>query len=524
MFCEQPTDENPTRLPPRGDPLACWIVGLESSAVPGRTVFPLLMLYVALLAAFATFANASVSLHHDTTELWAWGKEFELGYAKHPPLAAWLAGAWFQVMPREDWSAYLLASVNVGVGLAGAWMVAGVFLGPLGRLASVLFLALTPAYSLWALKFNVNAPLISIWPWAGYFFLKSLETRRIGFGVCAGLLCGMALLTKYYSVILLGTLFLVALSHPDRRVYFTSAAPYIGIVAGVLVLAPHAWWTMASHFVTFDYAVSKTEYAVVEARANTIKAVAGSICSLGIAIGAYAIAFGGQFRGIVMRALAGTLERRNAWLICLANGPLLLTIAAYLLANARIATGYLLPAFFATPIVLLVVGRAEITVPVLRRLVVCAAAIWLPLLLASPVLGGWARPHAPDSRAEPIREVAIEATRVWRRAFETPLRIVAGDMPLATGVAFYSPDTPSYLIFENPEHSPWVSTGRMRREGVLFVCRTGASECIGAAETFTRSEGIPHRRELVVPSFLRGTDPHRFVLIARPPDSWRPSD
>ena len=38
--------------------------------------------------------------HHDMTEAWAWGKEFQLGYAKHPPFTAWLVGGWFAVMPR----------------------------------------------------------------------------------------------------------------------------------------------------------------------------------------------------------------------------------------------------------------------------------------------------------------------------------------------------------------------------------------------------------------------------------------
>jgi 4-amino-4-deoxy-L-arabinose transferase-like glycosyltransferase len=82
------------------------------------------------------------------TEAWAWGKEFQLGYAKHPPFTAWLVGGWFAVMPRTDWSFYLLAALNAGVGLAGVWMLAGVFFGTAGRLASVLFQVLTPSFSL----------------------------------------------------------------------------------------------------------------------------------------------------------------------------------------------------------------------------------------------------------------------------------------------------------------------------------------------------------------------------------------
>ena len=79
-----------------------WLAGLESSPTPGRRLLPLLLLYFAVLTAFATFTFGWGPLHHDMTEAWAWGKEFQLGYAKHPPFTAWLVGGWFAVMPRTD--------------------------------------------------------------------------------------------------------------------------------------------------------------------------------------------------------------------------------------------------------------------------------------------------------------------------------------------------------------------------------------------------------------------------------------
>ena len=318
------------------------------------------------------------------SEAWAWGKEFQLGYAKHPPFTAWLVGAWFAAMPRTDWSFYLFAALNIGVGLAGVWMLAGLFFGTAGRLAAVLFHVLTPSFSLWTLKFNVNAPLVSTWPWTSYFFLKSVQTRSVGLSICAGLLGGMALLTKYYSLVLFAVLLGVALLHPDRRKYFASPAPYITIAVGLLVVAPHLWWTAASDFPTIDYLLSKTHSSAGEAGATTLRAVIGSVGSLGLAAIAYAIAFYGRSRSLLKRAVLGTFEPSNAWLICLAHGPLLLTIAAFLFANVRITGGFLTPAFFAAPIVFLAVSQAEVSITVLRRLALCVGATWLSLLIASP--------------------------------------------------------------------------------------------------------------------------------------------
>jgi 4-amino-4-deoxy-L-arabinose transferase-like glycosyltransferase len=495
-----------------------WLAELEGSPAPERRLFPFLLLYLGALTAFAVFAFGWGPLHHDMTEAWAWGKEFQLGYAKHPPFTAWLVGSWFAVMPRADWSFYLLASLNVGVALTGVWMLAGVFFGTLGRLASVLFCVLTPSFSLWAIKFNVNAPLISAWPWTTYFFLRSLQTRGIGFSMSAGLLGGIALLTKYYSLILFTTLLVVALLHPDRRKYFASSAPYISIAVGLLVVAPHVWWAIASDFPTIDYALSKTHAAVADARATTIKAVAGGVASLAIAAAAYAIAFSAQSWTLLRRAVSGTFEMRNAWLVCLAHGPLLLTVAAFLVANARITGGFLIPVFFAAPIVFLVVSQADISVVVLRRLAFCVAAIWLPLLIASPFFGYRTFAHAYELGLSPSREIAVEATSLWRSKFDRPLRYVSGETRLATAATFYSPDTPSYFNLEHPADSPWATTGQVKRGGLLIICPETAEGCLKSGAMLAAGEDIRHTRELATRFFGRAGTPERFVFIMHHPE------
>jgi 4-amino-4-deoxy-L-arabinose transferase-like glycosyltransferase len=478
-----------------------------------------LLLYLGALTAFATFAFGWGPVHHDMTEEWAWGKEFQLGYAKHPPFTAWLVGGWFALMPRTDWSFYLLASLNVGVALAGVWMLAGVFFGTAGRLASILFHVLTPSFSLWALKFNVNAPLVSAWPWTAYFFLRSLQTRGIGFSISAGLLGGIALLTKYYSLVLFASLFGVALLHPDRRKYFASAAPYISIGVGALVVAPHVWWTVASDFPTVDYFLSKTHSSAAEAGATTFRAVAGGVGSLGAAAIAYAIAFHGQSWALLKRALSGTFEARNAWLICLAHGPLLLTIAAFLFANVRVTGGFLTPAFFAVPIVLLVVSQTDVSIGVLRRLAFCVAAVWLSLLIASPILGYRTFAHAHELGIDPGREIAIEATNLWRSKFNKPLRYVSGEKRLATAATFYSPDAPSYVILEHLADSPWVTIDQAKRTGLLIICPETAEECIKSGVTLSGRENIRTTRELAPHFFGRAGTPQRFVFIMQPPEN-----
>ena len=484
---------------------------------PCATLMLALAPYVCVLVGFATIVNSWGSLHHDMTEAWAWGKEFQLGYAKHPPFTAWVVGVWFAVMPRTNWSFFLLSGLNVAVALAGVWMLASMFLGTRGRLASILFLMLTPSFSLWALRFNVNAPLISTWPWTTYFFLRSLETRRIDLSLWAGLVGAMALLTKYYSLVLFATLLLVAILHPERRRYFASPAPYLTNCIGILALAPHVWWTIDAGFPTVEYAISRTEFEVGIARTTSIKAICGAVGALGIAAGVYAFAFGAQSSTLLRRSVAASFNRQYLWLTCLAYGPLLLTVAAYVFLNARIASGFLLPAFFALPIVFLVLSRANVTSAVIRKMVRCVAAIWLTLVAVSPFIAYYEFAVGEQEYFEPRREIAVEATRLWNNTFGKPLRYVSGDLRLTTAMTFYSSDSPSYFIYQNPEHSPWATIAQTNIDGVLFICPEIADGCINGVEAYAGPTAIRSTLEVATHFFGREGKSKRFVLFMRPP-------
>src|SRR6202043_2424383 len=60
-------------------------------------------LFVIAWTLYGTIAGAGKALHGDVAEAYAWGREFRLGYNQHPPLWAWVAGAWFLIFPHQDW-------------------------------------------------------------------------------------------------------------------------------------------------------------------------------------------------------------------------------------------------------------------------------------------------------------------------------------------------------------------------------------------------------------------------------------
>src|SRR5689334_21222351 len=169
------------------------------------------------------------AIHNDMAEAYAWGREFQLGYEKHPPFWAWIAGLWFEVLPRADWAFILLAGLKAGLGLGGSWMLIGDFAEGDRRLAATALLLLTPFYTFLALKYNANSIFLYLWPWTLHFFVRSIDERRIADAAFFGLFIGMALLSKYFAVILAATCFVAALLHPARRAYFASSAPYVSL-------------------------------------------------------------------------------------------------------------------------------------------------------------------------------------------------------------------------------------------------------------------------------------------------------
>ncbi len=71
----------------------------------------------------------------------------------------------------------------------------------------------------------------------------------------AGATAALALLGKYYSAFLVASFVLAAILHPQRRQYFGSLAPWVSTAAGLLVLAPHLYWSAANGAPPFRYAL-----------------------------------------------------------------------------------------------------------------------------------------------------------------------------------------------------------------------------------------------------------------------------
>src|SRR5262249_26347577 len=146
-------------------------------------------------------------------------------------------------------------------------------------------LTLVPFFNFHALKFNANSAMMPWWALTTWFFLCSFEAPdplpqagegkskyplsltgdgRVAAAALAGFAAAGAMLTKYWSVVLLAALAIAAASDPRRKLYFGSTAPFVTIAAGVAALSPHLMWLYLHDFGTFGYALESHPGTVLE--------------------------------------------------------------------------------------------------------------------------------------------------------------------------------------------------------------------------------------------------------------------
>src|SRR3979411_2342543 len=261
-------------------PFLKWLDGIEA----GWAVPLLLICFVAIWMVFLAIAYLSGDLHPDALQTWTLARGLEWGSPKHPPLMGWVARAWTSVFPLTDWSFQLLTMTNSAIALWSVDLISRRFVRGDKRVVVLLLLMLLPTYQFHAQRFNANTVLLALWPLATYFFLRSFETRQIGWAAAAGAIAAIAILGKYYFIFLVGSFIFAAVFHPQRRAYFKSIAPWVSTTVGLFLLAPHLYWLTTTGAMPFHYALAaQTGVALIPSLTEVAFFLLGNAASMAVA-------------------------------------------------------------------------------------------------------------------------------------------------------------------------------------------------------------------------------------------------
>ena len=176
------------------------------------TWLPLRTLLWTLLAA-VTQPNAPL----DLIEWLAWGREWQWGYHKHPPLPAWIAETFFQLASRHVWGVYLASYLCTALCLWCVWRLGCALATPRRALLAALALEGLVFFNYDTAEFSNNVVLNTTWALMILCFYQAARTQQGRWWIVTGFVIGLGMLCKYTLVFGLVPLLMFLLWRRETR-------------------------------------------------------------------------------------------------------------------------------------------------------------------------------------------------------------------------------------------------------------------------------------------------------------------
>src|SRR5499433_1895383 len=418
---------------------------------------------------FAFYANLPL----DLIEALTYGREWQLGYDKLPPLPWWLVELVYRTV-GHDVAFYALAQIAVLSAFAAVWLTARQLVGAVGALVAVLVIDGLHYYHFTAAKFNHDVIQLPLWALAGYAFHAALRRGRLVHWLLLGCAIGLSLWAKYFVVVLAAPLASFLLLDRQARPALATPGPYVAVALALLIMAPHLVWLVRNDFLPFAYASARAapSRGVLDHLLHPLVFALGQLAFLLPALAIAAAVVWPRPKGAdaaPVSAKADAFDRRIVTL--LAFGPAATTVAMSALSGrgAIAMWGYPLWLFLGLWVVLY--ARTALEPARLTRIVAAWASVFA--LFAVVFAASYSVLPAIDHRYRavfyPGDRLADELARRFRAATGAPLVYVIGTMWDGGNVAHYAREQPRVLIDGDRRRAPWIDVGDLRSKGAVVV-------------------------------------------------------
>ena len=394
----------------------------------------------------------------DSLEALAWGGGFSLGNAKHPPLTGWLAGIAAILTDHADWSIYLLSQLCTVGGAICIYLLAREFTE---RTQSALA-ALTPQfivyYTVTSPEFNVNIPLLLLWPLAALFYVRAYRRDRIRDWILLGAASGLCFLCKYYSMLLYAAFAVFLLISKERRRLILSAGPWIAAASFAVVILPHAMWAVSGGLEMMTAYVEK-RMAFDPDDTWFTRHIQGALVIVGNSLGVVAIPLAVFLVAKRERPrVPAEPDRREGALFALVTICVPVVILTGIgLSGKAVRAMWLVPLFFPAGILLTSIFPAEWN-PLQRKLFCLLTAAFFISCAVGVTIAGLVYPT--HRKHFPAKEFTARMAEFYRQQTGRELRVMIGDSWTSGMFRHYAPGHPQGCIKGNP--------GEIRRLGPML--------------------------------------------------------
>lgn len=441
---------------------------------PARAMAAFLGLHALVWTALPTLLYPNLPL--DLIEALVYGREWQLGYDKLPPLPWWLVEIAYRTI-GHDFAYYLLAQIAVAAALGIVWLMARPLAGPVGALVAVLIVDGLHYLNYTSAKFNHDVIQLPFWALAGYALHRALRVGRPQDWVLLGLSIGLSLWAKYFVVVLAAPIALFVLIDHDARQSLKTPGPYIAAAVAVAVMAPHLVWLVQNDFLPFAYAEHRAQLARgwFDHIWHPLQFVGSQLFFL---IPSFLIAVPlflprRKPTEAPVASLADAYDRRIV--ACLAFGPLATVLVMSAVSGRGTVAMWGYPLFLFVGLWLVLTARRALDDSRLKRIGATWAIVFTGLAIAFIANYGVLPQYDHRYRAVffPGDDLAREITDRYRTVTGRKLVYVIGGMWDGGNVAHYSPDQPRVLIDAKPERAPWIDLNDLYARGAVVVWTSG---------------------------------------------------
>jgi 4-amino-4-deoxy-L-arabinose transferase-like glycosyltransferase len=457
---------------------------------PGAAFGAFLALHFAVWTALPALLYANLPL--DLIEALTYGREWQLGYDKLPPLPWWLVEIAHRTI-GADAAYYALAQVAVIIAFAAVFATARPLVGALGALVAVLIIDGMHYFQYTAVKFNHDVVQLPFWGLAGYAFHAALRRGRVGHWLLLGFCFGAALWAKYFIVVLAAPYAAFLIFDREARRALATPGPWLAVLVALVVAAPHVRWLIQTDFLPLAYAEHRASAVrgwydhLLHPAAFALSQLFFMLPSLLIAAPLFwmpklALPWS---RGApspndsappphrVADHTADGFDRRIVTLLAFGPGVTMIALTAASGRGTFAMWGY--PLWLYVGLWLVLQAKPLFERDRIARIVALWGAVFavFAIIFAAnytvlPLLD-----HRYRAVFYPGDKLAAELTQRFHNAAGAKLRYVVGSMWDGGNLAHYSLDQPQVLIDGSPARAPWLDLADIRAKGAMVVWTGG---------------------------------------------------
>ncbi len=449
-------------------PLLDWI-----TAAPERAFAAFALLHATVWTVLPTLLCANLPL--DLIEALVYGREWQLGYDKLPPLPWWLVEIAYRTI-GHDFAYYLLAQMSVVAAFAFVFMMARPLIGALGALVAVVFLDGLHYFNFTAVKFNHDVVQLPFWALAGFSFHRALRGGRVMDWILLGCAVGISFWAKYFVVVLAAPMILFVVFDRQARANLRARGPYLAVAVALIIMAPHLVWLLRNDFLPLAYAQHRAALSGgwYDHLRHPIGFAASQLFFLLPSLLIVAPLFTAR-PAAEPRIGAQTDAYDRRIVTCLAFGPILAMLATSAVSGRGAVPMWGYPLWLFLGLWLLLTARGTLSYRKLASILILATAVSVSFLLAFvadyTVLERF--DHRYRAAFFPGADLGREISDRYRKLTGKPLKYVIATLWDGGNVSHYAPSRPRVLVDGDPQRVPWIDLADLRRRGAVVVWTYG---------------------------------------------------